>query len=127
VQTLITILGSALLAGIISPIVLAWLQHQFIWRTQRTAEARKLAFDEAITAISMFEADALNSAGGGTAAIRQETKDQMQKALALVEAFFSQNAFDAFQKYTLRDLSKVPSENLNQLRTKAIKTLATEL
>jgi len=57
-------LGSALPAGIISPILLAWLQHHFIWCTQRTADVRKLVFDEAVKAIAMFEADALNSAGG---------------------------------------------------------------
>jgi hypothetical protein len=37
---------------------------------------RKLVFDEAVKAIAMFEADALNSAGG-TPATRQETKHQM--------------------------------------------------
>jgi hypothetical protein len=45
----------------------AWLQHHFIWRTQRTADVRKLVFDEAVKAIAMFEADALKSAGGVTA------------------------------------------------------------
>jgi hypothetical protein len=86
----------------------------FIWCEQKTAEARKQVFDEAVKAIAMLEADTLNS-GGKAFQIRQETTDQMQKALALVEAFFSGAAFDVLSQYLKRDLSKGPDANLNQL------------
>jgi len=122
-QTFLIALGSAVLGGIISPLLLALLQHHFIWRAQRTTEARKAVFDEAIKAIAMLEADMLKAAP----AVRQETTDQVQKALALVEAFFSRDAFDALTEYLKRDLSKGPSANLNQLRTTAIKKMAAEL
>lgn len=71
----------------------------------------------------MYEADALKQ----PATIRPETTDQMQKALALVEAFFSPEAFDALTQYTKRDLSKGPSADLSRLRTAAIKRMAGEL
>ncbi len=122
-QTFLVALGSAALGGVISPLLLSWLQHQIIWRAQRTAEARRAAFDEAVKAIAMYEADALKP----EPTIRQETTDQMQKALALVEAFFSPQAFDALTQYTKRNLSKGPSAELSRLRTSAIEKMATEL
>jgi hypothetical protein len=122
-QTFLVALGSSFLGGIISPLLLSWLQHQYIWRAQKTAEARKAVFDDAIKAIAMFEADVLKR----LETIRQETADQMQKALALVEAFFSQEAFEALTQYTKRDLSRGPTAELNQLRTNAIKKLTNEL
>jgi len=125
-ETFFTALGSAVLGGIISPIVLAFLQHYFIWRTQKTAETRKQVFEETINGIAMFEADMLNAAGG-TPATRPETTDQVQKALALVEAFYSRDAFDALTAYLKRDLSKGTNANLNQLRATAIKKLAADL
>jgi hypothetical protein len=122
-ETFLVALGSSFLGGILSPLVLAWLQHRLIWRTQKTAEARKTVFDEAVNAIGMFEADAQKQ----PVTFRQETTDRMQKALALVEACFSPEAFNALTQYTKRDLSKGPSAELNRLRTTAIKTMATEL
>ena len=122
-ETFFVALGSAFLGGILSPLLLALLQHHFIWRAQKTTEARKAVFDEAVKAIAMFEADTLKQ----PMTIRQETTDQMQKALALVEAFFSPKAFNAVTQYTKRNPSKGPSAEQNQLRTTAIKGMATEL
>jgi hypothetical protein len=121
-STILIALASAVVGGIISPIVLALLQHYFIWRKQKTAEARKQVFDDAVPAIALLEADALKGAGE----TRPETNDQVQKALALVEAFFSAEAFGALTDYLKRDLSK-PGSDLNKLRTTAIKRLAMEL
>jgi hypothetical protein len=99
-------IGAGIIGGIISPFVLAFLQQHIIWRAQTRFEIKQATFDEAVLALAMYEAYALDInlqankpvVGGVTPQIhfRLETKNQIQKALALVEAFFSHATFSAF-------------------------------
>ena len=50
-QTLV----AALLAGILSPLILGFLQYRFIWRAQKLREMKKEVFDEAIKTLAMNE------------------------------------------------------------------------
>jgi hypothetical protein len=100
------ILGAGLVAGILSPLLLSFLQQRVIWRAQKNTEIKLKAFDEAMEALAMYEADALDvelqankASGGGLQLVtnfRQETKNQIQKSLALVEAFFNEGTFKAY-------------------------------
>jgi hypothetical protein len=80
-QTLV----AALLAGILSPLILAFLQYRFIWRAQKLREMKKEVFDEAIKTLAMNEVAQFYHHGTD----REETVLQQQKANLLVEIFFS--------------------------------------
>ena len=41
--------------GILSPLILAFLQYRFIWRVQKLQEMKKEVFDEAIKTLAMNE------------------------------------------------------------------------
>lgn len=126
------------IAGIISPLLLSLIQHQLIWKSQKLAEARREFFGEAVKAIAMFESDALDpglqqqpSTGGlrPVTRFREETRVQIQKSLSLVEAFFSTEASDAFQKAlsTNVSLNTIPSVEFSTRRTMALKLLARDV
>jgi hypothetical protein len=132
-------LGAGILAGIISPLVLAFLQQYVIWKPQKRIEIKQAAFDEAVLALAMYEADALDInlqankpvAGGLTLKtnFRPETTNQIQKALAMVEAFFSPKAFSAFSAALSSGLSieGIPNEKHSKQRTQALRRMADEL
>jgi hypothetical protein len=54
------ILGAGLVAGILSPLLLSFLQQRVIWRAQKQTEIKTKIFDEAMLALAMYEADALD-------------------------------------------------------------------
>ena len=98
-------IGAGIIGGIISPFVLAFLQQHIIWRAQTRFEIKQATFDEAVLALAMYEADALDInlqankpvVGGVTPQIHFRLDEiRIQKALALVEAFFSHATFSAF-------------------------------
>ena len=100
------LLGAGLLAGILSPLLLSFLQQRVIWRTQKQMEIKAKAFDEAMQALAMYKADAMDvelqsnkPSGNGLQPLthlRQETKNNVQKSLAMIEAFFNEKTFIAF-------------------------------
>ena len=50
-----------LIGGIISPLILSWLQHRFIWRTQKRLEMKHtIVFLDAVRALSLWARDALD-------------------------------------------------------------------
>jgi len=130
---------SGIIGGIISPFVLAFLQQYIIWQPQKRLELKQTAFDEAVQALAMYEADALDievqankpSVEGLTPQthFRPETKNQIQKALALVEAFFNQDTFSAFSSALSSGLSvaSIPNVEHSKRRTKALQCMAKEL
>ena len=135
----LTILATGLIAGIISPLVLSFLQQRVIWRAQKQTEIRTKTFDEAVQALAMYEADALDvqlqantPTGLGLRPVtnfREETRIQMQKSLALVEAFFNEETSQAYRDALSSGVSldKIPNEEFSKRRTRAIRSMADEL
>jgi hypothetical protein len=131
------IIITALLSSVIAPLVLAYIQHEMIWRAQKRTELKTKAFDEAIEAIAMYETDALNielqaskpSAGGKTPLIhfRPETRLQIERALALVEASFNQKTFEAYKAALSTMPQNIPSPQHNERRATALKLMIEEL
>ena len=139
VNQFLQILGGGLVAAILSPLLLSFLQQRVIWRAQRQTEIKAKSFDDAMLALAMYETDALDvqlqenkPTGGGLQPVtnfRQETRNQMQKSLALIEAFFDQETFRAYNDALSSSLSlqTIPNVEYFQRRTKAIRLLADEL
>ena len=133
------ILATGLIAGIVSPILLSFLQQRIVWRVQKQIEIKTKAFDEAMQALAMYEADALDvefqankPSGVGVQPrthFRQETIHQIQKSLALIEAFFNEETFIAFSEALSSGvtLETIPNERHSERRTKAIRLMADEL
>jgi hypothetical protein len=123
-QTLV----AALLAGILSPLILAFLQYRFIWRAQKLREMKKEVFDEAIKTLAMNEAAQLYESGSD----REETVLQQQKAHLLVEIFFSRASSELFVKASSMRFEpmergvKVP-EGYYDVRDRAVRSMAGEL
>lgn len=96
----------ALAAGIISGTIVAGVQHYVVWLEQQQFQIKKSVFDDAMSAIAKYEADAMdielqasNVGAGGIrpeTKLRDQTKFEMNKALALVPAFFSPEAAQAY-------------------------------
>ena len=133
------VLGAGLIAGILSPLLLSFLQQRVIWRMQKQTEIKVKAFDEAMQALAMYEADALDvqlqankPTGGGLQPVtnfRQETKNQIHKSLAMVEAFFNEETFTAYSDALSSGVSlqSIPNEKHSERRTKSIRLMADEL
>jgi hypothetical protein len=124
-QTLV----AALLAGILSPLLLAFLQYRFIWRAQKLREMKKEVFDEAIKTLAMNEVAELFPSVSGD---REETVLQQQKAHLLVEIFFSRASSELFLKAStmrfesVEQVVKVPKEYYD-VRDRTVRSMAGEL
>jgi len=139
VTQFLQIVAGGLVAGILSPLLLSFLQQRVIWRAQKNTEIKIKVFDEAMQALAMYEADALDvelqanvPSGGGLRPIthfRQETKNQIQKSLALVEAFFNEQTFGAYSEALSSgvSLNTIPNKQHTDRRTRAIRLMADEL
>ena len=126
---------SGMAGGIISPFIVSWLQDRFIWRKRKTIEIRQRVFDTTVKALTTFAAEALDS---GLQAQHPEcrgnyitpaTKQALQEARALVQAFCSKEAYNALfdvmgERLTIAD---APSIEWERKKTKAILIVAREI
>jgi len=124
IQTIVS-----MLAGFVGGIGAAWAQHWFAWRPQSRMELLRKAFDEAVSALAMYEADAydprLQEDRRRFIEFRKETGVQMQRARALVQAFFSEQAFIAFcEALDATDVASVPNSDFTAKRTRALQLMA---
>ncbi len=133
-----SVLGG-LIGGIISPFVLSWLRHHWIWKAEKNWELKQQAFDGILAAFAAFSSDALDlelqkvkpSIDGVTphTNFRPETRERIEQAQARAQAFFSQNAAEQVRRVFSADmgLDKIPHIAFQESRTEAIKTLASEV
>lgn len=130
---------AGILSGVISPLVLSWLQHRVIWKSQKQLEIKFVIFQDAVRALSLWATDALDihlqsnkaSHNGLTRVTeaRPETWELIEKSRGLVQAFFSSETFAAYDEALRANISlqSIPNEEFDQKRTKAILLMATEL
>ena len=130
---------AGLVSGIVSPLVLGWLQHKYIWRRQRSLEIRHSVFQDSVRALSLWASDALdpelqakNAEQKGLkriVALRPETVELLERSKGMVRAFFSPAAFEAFRLvlHSNVSLENIPNEDFEKNRTYAILALAKEL
>ena len=133
------LIGVGLLSGIISPLFLSWLQHKWIWKSQKKLEIKYEIFEDAVKALSLYATDALDpklqsqkASYKGVARLielRPETSELMEKSRGLVSAFFSKEAYSLYDSALKAGVSieTIPCVDFEQKRTKAIVKLSEEL
>lgn len=130
---------AGILSGLLSPLVLSWLQHKIIWKSQKRAEIKMKVFEDALTALGSLETDALDAGlqsskkeyKGLTRIVefRPETIVLKERARGMVRAFFSQDTFNKVDEAMRAPLSieNAPNSEFEEYRTLAIAAMATEL
>jgi hypothetical protein len=130
---------AGIISGLMSPLILAWLRHKIIWKSQKREEIKMNAFIDTLTALSSLETDALDvelqsnkKAYNGLSRIvefRPETIIIKERARGMVRAFFSQETFEKVDKAmrTQVSIENVPNIDFEENRTLAISALAEEL
>lgn len=136
---IIIALASGGLSGIVSPLVLSWLQHKCIWKSQKKLEIKYSIFNDAVRSLSLYATDALDpklqseklSYKGKRRLVemRPETNELMQRSRGMVKAFFSEVAFESFDSALRANISieEVPCLDFEEKRTTAIVKLSEEL
>lgn len=94
---------AGILSGVISPLILSWLQQRVIWKNQKRLEIKFTIFQDAVRALSLWATDALDPklqsekvAYMGITRVtdaRLETWELIEKSRGLVRAFFLQKPF----------------------------------
>jgi hypothetical protein len=130
---------AGVISGLMSPLILAWLSHKIIWKSQKREEIKMNAFIDTLTALSSLETDALDvelqsnkkSYNGLTRIVefRPETIIIKERARGMVRAFFSKETFEKVDKAMREEISikNVPNIDFEKSRTLAISALASEL
>lgn len=136
---MIEALVGGIVGGLISPFIVSWLQHKWIWKSQKRIELRNAIFDDAVRALSQYATDATDpkiqsekAAYGGVERKvegRPETFALMERTRGLVRAFFSEEASKIFDKAlgTPISIETVPNVGFEKARNEAILKLAQEL
>jgi len=130
---------AGIVSGIISPFIVSWLKHTFIWKRQRNIEFRNSIFRDAVRALSMLETDALDVAlqldkasfKGKTRSVeaRPQTFELCMTVGSLIECFFTNDAFKAWEKAYKSPISieNAPDIEFMSNRSDVLKKLAQEL
>lgn len=130
---------AGVIAGVISPFLVSWLQHQVIWRRQRRLETKYKIFEEAVRALSLWATDAMDprlqsekSSYKGTCRLvemRPETVELLEKSKGMVHAFFSKDTFATYEHALKAHIAidNVPNEDFEARRAAAIVAMAAEL
>ena len=130
---------AGVVAGILSPLVLAWLRHKYIWQSEKRLEQKYKIFIDAVRALALFSTDALDPKLQSEKAsykyvsrvteCRPETFEAMETSLGMVKAFFGEATFSALDKAFKQKLSveNVPNTEFENARVEAILAMACEL
>lgn len=126
--------------GFVGGCAALWAQQRFAWKPQKRLELRNRVFEDAMTALAMFESDALDAKLQATkfdykdlvphVIFRTETRVAMQKTQMQVKAFFSDEAFQAFKTAINANvrLDNIPhNDDYAAKADKAIKLIAKEV
>lgn len=131
---------AGIISGVISPFVVSWIQHKFIWRSQKQLEMKHSIFLDAVRALSQWSRDALDPALQAQAKassadlrrlveMRPETAELLERSKGLVQAFFAPEVYAAYDA-ALRAhiaLDNIPNEDFETKRTAVIVAMAKEL
>jgi hypothetical protein len=130
---------AGLISGILSPLILSWLQHNIIWRKQKRHEIKYLVFSDAVRAMSQYETDVLDfelqankkcyKDARRKIELRPETSSLIEKSRGMVMAFFSKDTFEKFDKVFKEEISidNIPNIEFEGRRTQSILAMAQEL
>ncbi len=130
---------AGIISGIVSPIILQWLQHKYLWQRQKKLETKYAIFSDAVRALSLAAVDAGNPelqsspkehlGSRRKVQFRPETDELLQKAVVMVEAFFSERATAAFKNALRCDLSwqTLPHFEFQEKSVEAIIELSKDL
>ena len=136
---ILKIIGAAMLSGIISPILLSFFHHNFIWRRQKSFELKYGIFEQVVNALSALETDALNPELQNNkqqykgmqrlVELKPETQKDLERAVSMTQSFFSDAAVEALQTAlgTKVGIENIPNTEFEKNRSNAIKILAKEL
>ncbi len=132
-------IAAAVVASLMSPVVVLWLQHRYVWRPQRRLEMKHAVFKDAVRALSLWSRDAMDPglqadkpSHGGSQRLTEltpETGELLERSKHMVRAFFSSEAYSDYED-TLRShiaMDNVPNEDFEEKATKAIVAMAREL
>lgn len=130
---------AGVISGLISPLILAWLSHQIIWKSQKRNDIRMNAFSDTLTALSLLETDAMDmelqsnkKEYRGVRRVteyRPETILAMGRAIGMVKAFYSNDTFLKVDKAfkTKISIENVPNVEFDECRSLAVSAMAIEL
>lgn len=130
---------AGIISGLLSPLILAWLSHQMIWKAQRRNEIRMQAFTDTLTALSLLETDAMDidlqsnkkdyKGFMRNLEYRPETSIAMGRAIGMVEAFFSKETFHKVDRAfkTKISIENIPNIKFYENRTEAVVAMSDEL
>jgi hypothetical protein len=130
---------AGIISGLISPLVLSWLQHRLIWKSQKRYEIKLKTFTDAVSALSSLETDSLDPQLQANKQVykgiqrmvelRPETIELLERARGMVKAFFSAEAYQKLDQAlkTKISIENVPNIEFEENRTAAIVSLANEL
>jgi hypothetical protein len=130
---------AGLISGLVSPLILAWIQHRVLWTRQKKAELRYSVFQDAVLALSKYYTDALDpqvqsnkaSFAGMSRPVeaRPDTWVLLEKSKSMVQAFFSKDAHESFDKAckTSVSIAAIPNWQFEEARVAAIIKMASEL
>ena len=130
-------------SAVVGGLTVVLVQHFILWRYQRRMDLKKAAFEDALTALSLYETDAMDvnlqkaelseeaKKAGITPKLklRDETNIAMAKALALTPAFFSKPTSDKFADVFSAGISldNVPNDKYYAVLKEAMPMLAKEV
>jgi len=136
-------MNEALLAGFISgflsPLILSWVQHNIVWKTQKKLTIKFDIFTDSISALSKLMTDAYDLELQSNKAeykgiqrlveLRPETAHLVEHSRGLVKAFFSDAAYEKFDKAlrTKVSVETIPDIEFEKNRTETIIEMAKDL
>ncbi|MBI5574215.1 MAG: hypothetical protein HY919_06660 [Elusimicrobia bacterium] len=130
---------AGLISGIISPMIVSFIQHKCIWKSQKRLEIKYSIFNDAVRALSLNTVDALspeiqNNKVTYQGAIREverkpETWELIEKSRSMVRAFYSKETSEKFEKAikTKISIENIPNTEYEINRTEAIIALSKEI
>lgn len=133
------ILLAGLISGIISPMIVSFIQHKCIWKSQKKLEIKYSIFNDVVKAMSLYMVDAVTpeiqeqkKAYKGFTRVpecRPETWELIEKSRAMVKSFFSKEASEKFEKAikTKVSIENIPNMDYEKNRTEVIIALSKEL
>jgi hypothetical protein len=136
---MVEVVIAGLLSGILSPIILSFLQHQVIWKKQKKLEIKFMVFQDSVRALSLWATDALDlklqadkSSHEGNVRVteaRTATWELIEKTRGMVQSFYSSETYSAYEAALKADISlqQIPNSDFESKRTKAILAMAREL
>lgn len=130
---------AAVIAGLISPIVVLWLQHRYVWRLQKRLEMKYSVFQDAVRALSLWSRDALDldlqtnkpdyKGTQRKTELRPETDELLERSKLMVQAFFSPKVYGSYDAALRSHISieEIPNTDFEKRSVAAILAMAREL